>query len=53
MHCVFKRHLFCRSKRKQSDNVSIGSQKRRNFGDSYVEHHLSLEELCEIYQGLF
>lgn len=53
MRCYFKH--FCRSSSQKStaenDNVSMGSQKRRDVGQSYVEHQLSLEELCDIYAG--
>lgn len=50
MRCVLKH--FRRS-RKVEDSHSVGSQKRRDLGQCYVEHRLNLSELCEIYADSF
>jgi hypothetical protein len=53
MQELIQRLCRCRKNPKLSDRVSTGSQKRRDFGQSYVEHLLNLEELADIFADSF
>ncbi|KAI6214377.1 Cation-ATPase-N domain-containing protein [Aphelenchoides besseyi] len=43
------RRLCGKSKTDFDDKISVNSERRREFGPSYVEHRLTIEQLHEIY----